>query len=62
MILKSRAPRRVRLTKIHIEAYAPRGSVHFISQAIAALFRVTGRFRSPAKRLVERAFLGSLGL
>ncbi len=28
VILKSRAPRRLRLTKLHIEAYAPRGAVH----------------------------------
>ncbi len=33
--LKPRAPRRLRLILIHIEAYAPRGFVHSLSQTIA---------------------------
>jgi hypothetical protein len=37
--LKSRAPRRLRLILLHIEAYAPRGSVHFPREAPYAVGR-----------------------
>jgi hypothetical protein len=45
---KSRAPRRLRLITLHIEAYAPRGPDHQPARRSPWLNRDAGRFRSPA--------------